>query len=212
MTELVKSQTGSIIKDTLNEWIQFINSIHSSTDEAVSLISDMISFDKLSTIATQVSNSQDKDMHNVWNLLSSTIDQFQCQAKSKGISLSLHQDRVIDVEVEKVNENPKKETTKTITPPLSLSSHDTKKVTKSNNSNEEAGVFSNLVVAGDLVKWQQIIKNLITNAMKNTPTEGQVDVTGTHISTFVIMYKICPCTYILHVSFLYFCYLLSFLF
>eukprot|EP00615_Pteridomonas_danica_P006525 CAMPEP_0114339352 /NCGR_PEP_ID=MMETSP0101-20121206/7683_1 /TAXON_ID=38822 ORGANISM="Pteridomonas danica, Strain PT" /NCGR_SAMPLE_ID=MMETSP0101 /ASSEMBLY_ACC=CAM_ASM_000211 /LENGTH=413 /DNA_ID=CAMNT_0001472313 /DNA_START=1372 /DNA_END=2614 /DNA_ORIENTATION=+ len=134
--------TVSELKLKIEEWTQFIADIDESTEDAITVVSDLLDFDK----ASNGMLSLERGIHNMYSLIHDTIKPFEIQAKSKNIILNC--ESIIDnFNNNDRNHNPK------------------------NNG-------SHLMVHGDFTKIQQIIRNLISNALKFTPENGQVTITA----------------------------------
>mmetsp|Transcript_42809 Transcript_42809/g.55014 ORF Transcript_42809/g.55014 Transcript_42809/m.55014 type:complete len:1070 (+) Transcript_42809:88-3297(+) len=148
MTELINSGTREQIQEAMKEWTKFIADIDESTEDAITVVSDLLDFDK----ASNGMLSLERGIHNMYSLIHDTIKPFEIQAKSKNIILNCE-----SVENLKLNNNFDNNFNE-------------------NNHHEENG--SHLVVHGDFTKIQQIIRNLISNALKFTPENGQVTITA----------------------------------
>eukprot|EP00615_Pteridomonas_danica_P017941 CAMPEP_0114403702 /NCGR_PEP_ID=MMETSP0102-20121206/19035_1 /TAXON_ID=38822 ORGANISM="Pteridomonas danica, Strain PT" /NCGR_SAMPLE_ID=MMETSP0102 /ASSEMBLY_ACC=CAM_ASM_000212 /LENGTH=384 /DNA_ID=CAMNT_0001568091 /DNA_START=927 /DNA_END=2081 /DNA_ORIENTATION=- len=117
--------TVSELKLKIEEWTQFIADIDESTEDAITVVSDLLDFDK----ASNGMLSLERGIHNMYSLI-------------ENLKLNNNFDN-------NFNEN---------------------------NHHEENG--SHLVVHGDFTKIQQVIRNLISNALKFTPKKGEVKISA----------------------------------
>jgi signal transduction histidine kinase len=138
------------LKECLKEWKKFISSIDDSTEDAITVVSDLIDFDKLSTGMLNI----ERGIHDIWALIADTSKPFTVQARSKNISFTTN-----------------------IAPSLKYANHGG----GSSGSIMALGAKTcHLFVFGDSVKLQQVLRNLISNALKFTPEGGQVNVSSKH--------------------------------
>lgn len=160
------------VKSCMIEWTDFMSEIDNSTEDAITVVSDLLDFDKLSTGML----SMESAVHDIWKLVNDTVLPFHVQAKSRNVILIAdlspnieRASRVIDldadVEVAKILEDER---------------------------------TSQLVVFGDNIKIQQIIRNLISNALKFSKQQGEVTVSGNqfHSSSFLLLPSVYPFIYL----------------
>jgi signal transduction histidine kinase/ActR/RegA family two-component response regulator len=133
-------------KEDVDFWHNVILDIKENTNIAVTILNDMLSYDKLETGTLQLETGT----VSIWDLVTRTTNQFQIQAVKRNIEL--------DLNIEK----PK---------PL-------------DSSNLEAGtldVSGQLNVVGDDVRLSQVLRNVISNALKFAPPDETIEVTASHV-------------------------------
>ena len=215
---LQQGQQGYI--EQFSDWLELIQDISQSADTAISVLNDLMSYDKLDTGMMVI----EREVLAIWDLIRTTIHPFSVQAKAKGIELELifnddmsvsyvpmsssqsssvrsykpRSHRIVPVVAvdEKSNPTSKRQaaqpvnsgpTSKRLAPeqvseiPL-FDLEEGKKIpgaarSESLDENHEClVVVANQVVLGDKAKLSQVIRNLISNALKFTPAGGKVTV------------------------------------
>eukprot|EP01039_Chlorochromonas_danica_P011647 gene11647-13062_t len=124
----VEKESG--LKSTFDDWLGLVTDIADSSDVAISVLNDLINYDKLHMGTLQL----EIEPLAVWDLLGPAVHPFIIQARHAGVSLN-----------------------------IDLGSKD-----------EELFIF------GDLSKLSQVVRNLISNALKFTPSGGEVRVKAVH--------------------------------
>jgi len=119
----------------VEECIELTRDMQSGVEVAVSVLNDLLNFDKLEAGEFDMSNSPIR----IWNLVEGVARSFRNTALQKGIKLTFRFVRNVDSTL-----------------------HQNK-----------------LVVFGDSMKLSQVMRNLISNALKFTGSKGQIDVTVT---------------------------------
>jgi len=116
--------------DDMSSWVSLVEDIEDSADIAVTVLNDLINYDKIvmGSLSLEVAELQ------ILDCVHDTVRPFQAQARERNINLKF---KAIDL-VE----------------------------------------LKELVVIVDTVKIEQVIRNLVGNALKFTPISGEVSVTG----------------------------------
>lgn len=73
MTCLLNICNVDYIQTSMLDWIVFISNIDESTEDAITVVSDLLDFDKLTTGMLNI----ERGIHNIWNLISDTAKPFQ---------------------------------------------------------------------------------------------------------------------------------------
>lgn len=120
-------------------WVGLVEEIEDSADIAVTVLNDLIYYDKISMGSLSLELSE----INILEVALLTMKPFHVQAKAKNISLRHSNNLMPD-----------------------------------GNDNNGYNELNELVVVGDEVKIAQVIRNLICNALKFTPTGGVVMLSG----------------------------------
>lgn len=119
-----------------------------NSNVAVSILDDLLEYDKLETGMMKLELST----VSMWDLVAKTANQFNIQAVNRKIDLVLN--------AEKPNSSP-------------VNSSDLEATT---------AVERELIVMGDDVKLGQVMRNVISNALKFTSVDGTIEVTVSHIT------------------------------
>eukprot|EP00977_Amphora_coffeiformis_P023630 scaffold13866_cov175-Amphora_coffeaeformis.AAC.1 len=116
--------------------------VKDNANVAVSILSDLLDYDKLETGTFRVEMKQVR----IWDLIRKTVNQFNVQAVNRKVCLVLCLDDPSSTQ---------------------------------NKEDLEAGVHRYFDMLGDDVKISQIIRNLLSNALKFTPEGGSIKVKAT---------------------------------
>jgi hypothetical protein len=84
MTDLIESgdlDQFQSLKGAMDEWTTFISGIDESTEDAITVVSDLIDFDKLTTGMLNI----ERGIHGIWDLIGDTVKPFAVQARSKNV-------------------------------------------------------------------------------------------------------------------------------
>ena len=126
-----------------------MNDIQSSSSNATSVLNDLITYDKIMTNQLQMEFS----CVSVWDKIMENVNLFRIQQREKDIKLELE------------------------TSVLDKGEGDVRKIV-----NIEEGMsntlFLHLLVLADDIKIGQVIKNLLSNALKFTPRSGLINIQG----------------------------------
>jgi len=140
-----------VSRDDLDFWHTVTVDIRENTQVAVSILNDLLNYDKLETGTMNL----EVERVPVWDLIISTVNQFRIQAVNRHINMNV-----------------------TIEPPrLGIDdSHDVE-----GGRGSAAAASERVNVLGDDVRLSQVIRNLISNALKFTPADGTINVSVMHI-------------------------------
>jgi signal transduction histidine kinase len=145
-----------LVLKTLETWKQLADEIVESSESAVEVLNDLLNYDKIEIGALKLELSY----MNVRELVDRTVAAMQVQAQQKGITLELH--------------CPCPKTAVMLfgvpDPDLEVGGYD--------DADDEDEVEDRTVV-GDTARMGQVLRNLISNALKFTPSDGQVSISGT---------------------------------
>eukprot|EP00339_Tiarina_fusa_P000573 CAMPEP_0117003880 /NCGR_PEP_ID=MMETSP0472-20121206/5054_1 /TAXON_ID=693140 ORGANISM="Tiarina fusus, Strain LIS" /NCGR_SAMPLE_ID=MMETSP0472 /ASSEMBLY_ACC=CAM_ASM_000603 /LENGTH=969 /DNA_ID=CAMNT_0004704679 /DNA_START=62 /DNA_END=2971 /DNA_ORIENTATION=+ len=144
-------------KEDIDFWSNVTNDIKENAHTAVEILNDMLNYDKLESGGLNLELTQVR----VSELVERTVRQFQIQAVNRRVNLKLN--------IAGYDENGES------------SNGDG----NNNKKDLEAGGLSAAAAAwtiiGDDVRLGQVMRNLISNALKFTPAEGVVDVSAHYV-------------------------------
>jgi signal transduction histidine kinase len=122
--------TTEVLRPIMEDWVRIITDIDGSTDTAITVLNDLINYDKIHLNGMTI----EPEPLSVWRLLKDTTQTFSVQARQGGIDLKL------DIEIDNKNS-------------LSMSI-------------EQKPPLSELCVMADPIKIVQVLRNLLSNALK----------------------------------------------
>jgi signal transduction histidine kinase len=140
------------ISKTLKAWKQLADEIVESSESAVEVLNDLLNYDKIEIGTMKLEFS----CMNVRELVSKTVAAMQVQAQQKGIHLELHFGCVHTATTAAGEPLPGIE-------------------------EEQEDTADDRTVVGDTARMGQVLRNLISNALKFTSAEGQVSITGNYM-------------------------------
>lgn len=161
LSELDKAMnsTGYINTTCIHSWVDLVNEIQKSSSNATTVLNDLIAYDKIITNQLQMEFSYVL----LWDTIMDNIDLFRIQHREKEIKLGIKTNVV-----EKFVQGEKK--------------------IASIEEGEWLDEFFHLVILADDIKIGQVIKNLMSNALKFTPRGGEINIQGmVFLSPCIIM-------------------------
>jgi signal transduction histidine kinase len=133
--------------------------VRENAHTAVEILNDLLNYDKLETGTLKL----ETEIVFIWDLVERTVNQFRIQAVNKEINFELHLDKPQEQENDGINHFKDEETGAS----TSLSS--------------PGDLSDRWNVIGDDVRLSQVIRNVISNALKFTHTNGTIQVTVLHL-------------------------------
>jgi hypothetical protein len=138
----------SKVKAVLTIWKQLADEIVESSESAVEVLNDLLNYDKIEVGTLKL----EFGVFPVCALVEKTVAAMQVQAQQKGITIAFHQAAHV--------------------PSSSMT------VVGSSLGEVEEGGGETRVVVCDLARMRQVLRNLISNALKFTPEGGMIAVSG----------------------------------
>lgn len=166
----------------LNDMVELLGSVTSSTDTAIRILNDLLNYDKIKGTGLTL----DCDMLPIWTMVRRVTEGFQIQAREKGVGLEFNLDYSA-IEgwapvspstpsyVLTVGSNRAKSSDEVTS--IADGFEETTKL-MAQASNAKMRYLDSLVVWIDVQKIEQVTRNLISNALKFTSSGGIVTVTG----------------------------------
>jgi len=139
-------------ENIIDFWRSVTVDIRENAETAVEILNDLLNYDKLETGQLKLETS----FVDIWHLIEKTVQHFQIQAANRKLNLSLK-----------------------VEAPTPL-------VEQSKKEDIETGVILSVpvkraIVVGDEVKLAQVLRNLISNALKFTPENGRIEVLASYL-------------------------------
>lgn len=176
-SSITSTNTFCVDQSQVKEWVKLSGEIASNAESAVSVLSDLLNYDKIQMGALTLELSP----INPWKLLEEHVGEFKMAAKEKNVRLRLDLSPLLEYDLER-------------------SFHETVrfKKTATTTTNEEARLITAmdlptevgfLKVIADDVRLAQVLRNLMSNALKFTRKGGK-------ISFFQRLYELKDCLFI----------------
>jgi signal transduction histidine kinase/CheY-like chemotaxis protein len=145
---------------TVAEWLQLIHDINYNGQCAVDVLNDLLNYDKIE----KGSLTLEKSVVSMWSLIERTTEEFTLQAKKAQVTITLDFCDLL----------PNCEGSKVCTPKLSRQAKGMADIVR-----EEV---KKLYVIGDVMRLAQVVRNLISNALKFTLENGNINVSAKWIA------------------------------
>lgn len=139
----------AIEDEDVDFWQKVTSDVKENAHVAVSILNDLLNYDKLETGEMKLELAK----VNIWDLVAKTVGQFQIQAVNRKVALNLH----IQGDEVGIEEYRDEEGGMTSAVEASLEGFKT---------------------VGDEIRLSQVLRNVISNALKFTPTDGTIDITA----------------------------------
>ena len=147
---------STISPQKAREWFQLTQEIQGNAQGAVDILNDLLNYDKIE----QGTLNLGLDVLSVWTLLETAILEFKLPASSKQVQLSVS---FTQEELHAQNQPPA--------------------VPRARNLPSD---IRNLKVIGDSVRLTQVLRNLMSNALKFTSEGGSVEVEARYLPPFKV--------------------------
>lgn len=147
-----------VVAEDVDFWHSVIVDINENAYVAVSILNDLLNYDKLESGSLKM----ERGSVNVWDLVERTVNQFRIQAVNKKVDLKLTMVSPASVDGGSINKHH----------------YD---MEASAGSMDTHSRFDLLNVWGDHVRLSQVIRNVLSNALKFTSGDGLIEVTITHV-------------------------------
>jgi signal transduction histidine kinase len=151
----------NMIEASLNEWLKLSEEISSSANRSVDVLNDLLNYDKIET----GSLSLELTVFSIWSLIIETSREFRLSAKKKMINFELDFGPLVG---EKSVEN--------------LESLDGTIISRQLRERS---------VVGDLLRITQVLRNLVSNALKFTPDEGKLFWYPVRVTSWMLPLTVC---------------------
>ena len=143
------------LEEKQKELLDLVMEIEESSDTAVNILNDLINYDKISMNNMML----ELEVLDGFALLEGTYHPFLLQARQKNIEMSIDINRIATEE------------------------NDERQI--GNGGDNPKPSCHSIRVVGDAVKLTQVFRNLLSNALKFTPSGGRIEVTGMYNRTNV---------------------------
>jgi signal transduction histidine kinase/ActR/RegA family two-component response regulator len=160
-----EDQLENLDNSDLEFWRQVSVDVSENAHIAVSILNDLLDYDKLETGTLRL----EIEPVPIWNVVGRAVGQFQITAINKSIELSL-KDATTHLSEPTDTDDIEKGDVKT--------PHRAPTESSSNGSNLSSSSF---IALADQVKLGQVLRNVISNALKFTPPNGTIEVMTRHI-------------------------------
>jgi len=160
-----------IADEDVSFWHNVTVDVKENAHIAVSILNDLLNYDKLETGTLKLETGRVQ----IWELVASTVSQFRIQAANKRINLNVG-----------------------VEPPRLT--HESGSLDNDLESGTSSHEMEPLYVLGDDIRLSQVIRNVISNALKFTNDNGTINVSATHVEQGLphahpVMHNGHPCSY-----------------
>ena len=164
--------SAMITIDEASAWLNLSRDVHVSAQSATNVLNDFLNYDKIESRQLTLELS----IIPIQSLITATASEFVLPAQDKAIQLSVVQERIDASDA--------------------ATSNGTAAVAKAKNKNKatkkkqvevdviddiESQLLQDQVVVGDKARLSQVVRNVISNAIKFTPKKGSITVKSTWI-------------------------------
>jgi signal transduction histidine kinase/ActR/RegA family two-component response regulator len=139
----------AIVSEQVKDWLDLVQDIVESLNAAIGVLNDLIDYDKIDSGTMKLQ----KESLSIWSFVETSVHPFIVQARAKEIEMEIA-----------LQDSSSKD--------LLPISQDCEELL------EHSKELKALIVMGDRVKLSQVLRNLVSNALKFTPAGGKVTVKG----------------------------------
>ena len=178
-------------REDIDFWYSVTTDVKENAHVAVSILNDLLNFDKIETGTLKLELAK----VNIWDLVESTVNQFRIQAVNRKIDLKLDIDKpdpvVVssclvsnkDGKMNKLNDDLEVDMDASNNGVVNINPDLTtiRETEASMTGTEIEDVLDLYNMVGDDVRLGQVLRNVISNALKFTPEDGTVQISAMHI-------------------------------
>jgi len=152
------SQDAMITIDEAQAWLSLSRDVHISAQSATNVLNDFLNYDKIESRQLTLELS----IIPIQALINGTVSEFVLPAQDKSINMSVLREKLTS------NSNP-----------VLQKKQNSKKSVSVKINEMESQLLEDQVVVGDKARLSQVVRNVISNAIKFTPEKGQITVKTT---------------------------------
>jgi len=149
------SRDATITVDEAQAWLNLSRDVHISAQSATNVLNDFLNYDKIESRQLTLELS----IIPIQALINETVAEFVLPAQDKSINMLVFREKL----------NPSSD-------PSIGKKNRKNRVNDFNFEQVKAHLLEDLVVVGDKVRLSQVVRNIISNAIKFTPEKGQITV------------------------------------